>query len=123
MFWYLQAFRDYFNFKGRATRTAYWLFTLFNILATIAAAVVGMQLQSAVPVSAYILVSFIPALAVSIRRLHDIGNSGWWLLLALIPYLGGLILLLLMVQPSARGDNKWGPNPFGIGDPRDPEPV
>lgn len=123
MSWYFQGFRECFNFKGRSTRTAYWMFTLFNILAVIACAVIGMETQSAIPVSVYILVSFIPALAVSVRRLHDIGNSGWWLLLGLIPYLGGLILLLLMLQPSARGSNKWGANPFGIEDPRDAEPA
>lgn len=123
MNWYLQAFREYFNFKGRSTRTAYWMFTLFNLLAIIAMAVVGMQLQTAVPVTAYVLLTVIPAMAVCIRRLHDMGNSAWWVLLGFIPYLGGIILLLLMVQPSAPGSNQWGPNPSTLGEPNNAEPA
>ena len=56
----------------------------------------------------------IPSIAVVVRRLHDTGRSGWWYLIALVPFIGGLVLLVFCVQPSAPGPNRWGPNPIGL---------
>ena len=57
------------------------------------------------------LVHFIPSLAVTVRRLHDTGKSGWWLLIAFIPFIGAIVLLVFLVQDSHPGTNEWGPNP------------
>jgi uncharacterized membrane protein YhaH (DUF805 family) len=62
-------------------------------------------------VPAYALVVLLPAIAVGVRRLHDIGKSGWWIFIALVPLVGGLILLYFTVLDSQAGDNAYGPNP------------
>ena len=59
----------------------------------------------------YTLVVFVPSLALSVRRLHDIGKSGWWMLISLIPLVGPLIVLFFMVKDSQPGTNEYGPNP------------
>ncbi|HUF51616.1 MAG TPA: DUF805 domain-containing protein [Longimicrobiales bacterium] len=59
----------------------------------------------------YALAVLIPGIAVSVRRLHDTGRSGWWLLIGLIPLIGAIVLLVFMLSDSAAGDNQWGPNP------------
>lgn len=111
MEWYLEVFKKYAVFSGRSRRKEYWFFVLFNILASfslgIVDAVMGMGLLSGV----YALVVLIPGIAVSIRRLHDTGRSGWWLLIALVPVLGALALLFFMAQDSEPGPNQYGPNP------------
>ena len=96
---------NYANFSGRARRSEYWWWTLFTLLwAWIP--LVNLLL---------LLVFFIPSLAVAIRRLHDTGRSGWWILLGLIPVLGGLVLLVFYCIDSQEGANAWGLNPKGIG--------
>lgn len=112
---YLEAFRKYATFSGRARRSEYWYFYLFNFLAYIALGI----LTDAIPggealVGLYILASIIPSFAVSVRRLHDTGKSGLLLLIALIPFLGFLLLLIFLVEDSTPGENKYGPNPKGI---------
>ena len=62
----------------------------------------------------FFLATFIPSLAITVRRIHDIGLSGWFYLLILIPYIGGLIILVFTLVPSQKNDNKWGPVPEGI---------
>ena len=62
----------------------------------------------------YFLLTFLPFIALSVRRQHDIGLSGWLYLLILVPYIGGLILFVFALIPSQRHDNKWGPVPYGI---------
>jgi uncharacterized membrane protein YhaH (DUF805 family) len=118
MNWYLQALKKYAVFTGRARRKEYWFFVLFNIIISAALAIVdyftgtysatyGMGLLGCL----YTLGVLIPAIAVSVRRLHDTGRSGWWLLLALIPVIGGIVLLVFMVFDSDPGENKYGPSP------------
>ena len=63
----------------------------------------------------FALVSFIPSLAVTIRRLHDTNRSGWWLLISFIPLIGTIVLIVFLSQDSYPGTNAWGPNPKGIG--------
>ena len=112
MQWYLAVLKQYAVFTGRARRKEYWMFTLFNL---IAAAVLGFVDGVSGGFGAlgalYILAVFIPNLAVSVRRLHDSGRSGWWLLLGLIPLIGGFVLLFFMVQDSEEGENEFGENP------------
>jgi uncharacterized membrane protein YhaH (DUF805 family) len=63
----------------------------------------------------YGLVAFIPSLAVAVRRLHDTGKSGWWLLIVLAPFVGWIILIVFFIQDSQPFDNQYGPNPKRVG--------
>src|SRR5450755_2625663 len=116
--WYLQALNKYTVFTGRSRRKEYWFFVLFNILVSMALAVVdyftgtysasyGMGLLGGL----YALGVLLPAIAVTIRRLHDTDRSGWWILIVLVPIIGGIWLLVLMLFDSQPGDNKYGPSP------------
>lgn len=119
MEWFLKVVRDnYANFNGRARRKEYWMFTLFNFIFAAVAAILDNITGLAVEgigygaiYSIYALATFIPGLAVLVRRLHDVGKSGWMFLIALIPLIGSIWLLVLLVTDSKPGENKWGPNP------------
>jgi uncharacterized membrane protein YhaH (DUF805 family) len=129
MNWYMEVLRKYAVFDGRARRTEYWMFTLFNALvyvglvalAMIAVVLIGhggdngaaVMLVFA-PIWLYALAVIIPGFAVSIRRLHDTGRSGWFCLVAFIPFVGGIILLVFMCLDSQPGPNLYGPNPKGV---------
>ena len=95
-------FSNYANFSGRARRSEYWYFVLFSLIISL------------IPIVNLIvgLISIIPGIAVCVRRLHDIGKSGWWLLLCLIPIVN-LILLVWYCTDSQPGENQWGANPKG----------
>jgi uncharacterized membrane protein YhaH (DUF805 family) len=118
MNWYLGVLQKYAEFAGRARRKEYWNFVLFNFLITIGLGIVdailgtgsagkGVGILGAI----YGLGVLIPSLAVSVRRLHDIGRSGWWLLIGLVPLVGLIVLLVFAVQDSQEGSNAYGPNP------------
>ncbi|MES2558335.1 MAG: DUF805 domain-containing protein [Bacteroidota bacterium] len=118
MKWYLKGLRQYADFSGRARRMEYWMFTLFNILFITVAIILDNLLGLTVGVLPYglfyflyALAVFVPGLAVSVRRLHDIGKSGWMLLVALIPIAGAIWLLVLMLTDSNTGENQYGANP------------
>lgn len=120
MKWYLLAFRRFADFKGRSTRQEYWMFTLFNLLISLGLGVVagllgvGSEHSPADAISGlYTLIVLVPSLALSVRRLHDIGKSGWWMLLLLIPLIGALILLVFAIQQGEPGTNRYGPDPRG----------
>ncbi len=112
MEWYLKALRQYADFEGRARRKEYWMFTLFNLIFAILALVIdGLIGTGAILYFIYVLATLIPNLSVSVRRLHDVGKSGWMYLIALIPLVGFIWLLVLLVTDSEPGDNIYGPNP------------
>lgn len=117
MNWYLEVLKKYADFSGRARRKEYWFFTLFNIIFSLPLTLLDIWLGLADrsgwgPLGGiYTLAVFIPALAVLVRRLHDTGRSGWWFLIALVPCVGGIILLVYLVEDSHPGDNQYGPNP------------
>ena len=122
MEWYLKVMREnYAKFNGRARRKEYWMFTLFHTLLVIACAFTLALLVATGPYSltllvaimfiAVILAHVVPSLAISVRRLHDLGQSGWFLLLALIPYIGSLIIFVFSVIEGNKGTNKYGPDP------------
>lgn len=127
MDWYSMVWRKYAEFDGRSRRSEYWMFNLFNILAIFAlAALGGVGIAASpdyggvlfVPLGVYALAAVIPSLAVSVRRLHDSGKSGWLLLLfvvlGLIPIVGfitAVIQIVIMCQDSDPGPNQYGPNP------------
>lgn len=120
MNWYLKVLKQYADFRGRARRKEYWYFVLFNgIFALIA---MGLDNLLGITFSSfdlyygpiyllYGLALLIPNLAVSVRRLHDIGKSGWWILISIIPIIGAIWLIILFVTDSQPGANKWGENP------------
>ena len=121
MNWYLKCLKQYADFRGRARRKEYWMFTLFNIIFAIVAMLidnvvgtVSPELGYGVFYVLYVLAMFIPGLAVSVRRLHDVGKSGWMILIALIPLIGVIWLLVLMVTDSNPGENEYGQNPKDV---------
>lgn len=111
-------FSQYVGFSGRARRSEFWYFTLFDVIVSAVLStlgqVTGQQTIFAVISGIFALAILLPALAVSIRRLHDIGKSGWFVLLSLIPCVGSIILLIWHCKDSDPGDNQYGPNPKGM---------
>lgn len=106
--YFTDAFRKYADFKGRATRTAYWMYILFYFLIYIGLAMVeGMLFGLPILSGIFALIMLIPSLAYGARRLHDMGRSGWWQLLLLIPLIGPIVVLIFTVLPS-QGDNEYG---------------
>lgn len=111
--------QNYCNFNDRARRSEYWLFVLFNIIVEIILSAIGAilvydlknQIISFSLLSLYSLIIFIPGLALTIRRLHDTGKSGWYILVALIPIVGGIIVLYFLVQDSQQEQNEYGISP------------
>lgn len=94
-------FNKFASFEGRANRSEYWYWWLFTFLLNF------------VPFVGWIaaLVTLIPSISVAVRRLHDIGKSGWWYWLCLIPIIGWIALIILYCQSSEPGENEYGPNP------------
>lgn len=121
---------NYANFRGRARRKEYWGYYLFwtILLAIFSGIAIYFDVQTGslddygddVPIATigvvalFFLATFIPGLAMTIRRQHDIGLSGWFYLLVLVPYVGGLIIFVFTLIPSQKHDNKWGPVPYGV---------
>ena len=112
MDWYLKVLKNYAVFTGRARRKEYWMFVLFNIIFEIAALVLDYILGTYLVIfMLYCLAMIIPALAVLVRRLHDIGKSGGWFFISFIPLIGGIWLLVLMATAGNIGDNIYGADP------------
>lgn len=119
MEWYLTVLKKYTEFEGRARRSEYWYFFLFNLLISIVLAVVDalfFGLESfGIFGSIYSVAVLLPSLAVAVRRLHDTGRSGWNLLWAFLPIIGTIIIIVYLAQDSQPGTNKWGSNPKEAG--------
>ena len=112
MSWYLQVLKKYAVFSGRARRKEYWYFFLFNAIFSFVLGLIDNLVGTYNVLSGlYSLAVLLPSLGVSIRRLHDTGRSGWWLLIGLIPLIGTIILLIYMVSDSQAGTNEYGPSP------------
>ncbi|WP_227396005.1 DUF805 domain-containing protein [Jeotgalibacillus aurantiacus] len=111
MQWYLKVLKNYVTFSGRARRKEFWMFNLINFLIVLALSVVELVLEIPAFLSGiYSLAIILPSLAVTVRRLHDIGKSGWWILISLVPLVGAIILLVFECLDSVP-DNQYGPNP------------
>ena len=111
--WYLGVWQQFFVFNGRARRKEFWSFFLCHLIISIAltalSGLFGIGLLSAI----YSLAVFIPTVAVSVRRLHDIGYAGWWVLLGLIPF-GIFVLLIFLALEGQHSANQYGQNPRAI---------
>jgi len=112
MDWYLEVLKKYAVFSGRARRTEYWMFSLFNFIIAIVLGVLDRLISSIGVIGMlYSLAVFLPGIAVSVRRLHDTNRSGWWLFILLIPLIGWIIFLLYMAEDGNPGQNQYGANP------------
>ncbi len=117
MNYYLAVLKKYAVFSGRAQRAEYWYFVLFNLIIQIALTVVVGVLGEAVATIGsialliYGLAILLPAIGVTIRRLHDTNRSGWWLLIAFIPLIGIIVLIVFLATDSIVGENQYGKNP------------
>lgn len=112
MEWYLKVLKQYADFEGRARRKEYWMFVLINFLISTVLSIVDRMMGLTMGIGmVYSLFVLIPGISVGVRRLHDIGKSGWWMLLLLIPILGWIWLIVLYATDSQPGDNDFGPNP------------
>ena len=131
MNWYLKVLKQYADFSGRARRKEYWMFYLFHLIIVFLLVFLmafsggGFEAGSEpnfvviAILGIYVLATIIPTVAVTVRRLHDIGKSGWWYLINFIPYIGGFVLLIFACMDSNNGPNEWGENPKGLGNASD----
>jgi uncharacterized membrane protein YhaH (DUF805 family) len=116
MQWYLAALKNYVGFTGRARRTEFWMFALVNFIVLLVLYVLILATKSgifAVLLWLYDLAVLLPGLAVQVRRLHDTNKSGWWILIGLVPFVGGIVLLVFDCLPGDQGPNQYGPDPKG----------
>ena len=132
MNWYLEVLKKYAVFDGRARRKEYWFFQLFNILISMALGFIDVLTGFLDPETdlgslsggnyigclgvfsgIYALGVMIPGMAVSVRRLHDTGRNGWWILINLVPLLGTFVFIYFMVLDSNPERNEYGPSPKG----------
>ncbi len=113
---YLEALKKYATFSGRAQRSEYWYFVLFNVIISLVAGAIDAMIGEANIISTiYMLAVLIPSLAVTVRRLHDTDRSGWWTLISLVPLVGFIVLIVFCAQDSDAGTNRFGPNPKAAG--------
>jgi uncharacterized membrane protein YhaH (DUF805 family) len=120
--WYIEALKKYAVFAGRSRRKEYWYFVLFNVIVSLVLSAVDALLGTFSSASnggllsgIYGLAIIIPSIAVSVRRLHDIDRSGWWVLISLVPVIGTIVLLVFAVLEGTPGENRFGPNPKASG--------
>lgn len=114
MNWYLGVLKKYAEFTGRARRTEYWMFALFNLIISIVLGVIDGVVGSGhigILGLIYTLAVLLPSIAVTTRRLHDINRSGWWQLIVFVPIIGIIVLLVFMLLDSTPGQNEYGPSP------------
>lgn len=117
MKWFILAFKKAFDFSTRLRRKEYWMFTLVSLILSFVLGLIdgfaGLEIAEGVGILGmlYGLLILIPGLALGVRRLHDIGKSGWWLLIILIPIVGAIIILIFAILDSETQSNEYGENP------------
>ena len=124
MEWMMMPLQRYADFSGRSRRKEYWMFFLFVIIVALVLGIIegvlgltGMIGPYGPLTALFLLGIIIPGIAVQVRRFHDQDKTGWFVLLGLIPIVGGLIVLVFMCLEGTRGPNQYGPDPKGAGDP------
>jgi len=109
---------NYANFSGRACRSELWFWILFQLLAIIVSSIVSGILAAIIGNAGWIIYGIViiglilPTLAVEIRRLHDLDKSGWWFFITLVPFVGGIILIIFFCTEGTPGPNRFGSNPL-----------
>nr|WP_299384903.1 DUF805 domain-containing protein [Allomuricauda sp.] len=116
MNWYLKVLSQYADFKGRARRKEFWMFELFNTIFMVAFITLDIALELVdtgigILYPIYLFGTIVPALAVTVRRLHDIGKTWTWIFIGLVPVIGGIWLLILLTKDSEKAENSFGANP------------
>ncbi|MEV0639527.1 DUF805 domain-containing protein [Streptomyces sp. NPDC050619] len=114
MNWFIEALKKYAVFSGRSRRKEYWMYALFVgiIYAVLIGIALGTQVSALLALAGIFYAAIlVPSLAVSVRRLHDTGHSGWWLLFGIVPLAGPITLLVFQCMDGEPGVNKYGPNP------------
>jgi uncharacterized membrane protein YhaH (DUF805 family) len=104
MNYYLKVLQNYANFNGRARRKEYWMFVLFNFIASFILGFIGGLLEFPLLANLYSLAVLLPSIAVAVRRMHDVGKSGWYVLIPIYNF-------ILCVTEGNNGENEYGPDP------------
>ena len=124
MFWYLEVLKKYAVFAGRARRREYWFFALINGVISILLSLIDSSFGSfdadeglGALSGIYTIAVLLPGVSVGVRRLHDTGKSGWWMLICLVPIAGAIALLVFLVKDGEPGENEYGPDPKAEVDP------
>lgn len=109
---YLAVWKKYVDFKGRAGRSEFWIFTLVNVVIMILLTAVNNRPEEPnLIMGLFALAIILPSFAVTARRMHDIDRSGWWQLVSLIPMVGGIALLVMCALKGVPGANRFGEPP------------
>jgi len=117
MYWFIKVMKQAFDFSSRARRTEYWVFILFTFIISFVLAITeaffGLEVTEDIgPLTGiFYLIILLPSISLTVRRLHDIGRSGWWILIGLIPVIGNITLFVFSLLDSQQGTNNYGPNP------------
>lgn len=110
--YYTDVLKKYADFSGRARRQEYWMFFLFNAAAAIILIILDLVLGTyPLLYGLYALAVFLPNLGVTVRRLHDTGKSGWWILIGIIPVIGFIWMIVLLATAGQQAPNQYGPDP------------
>jgi uncharacterized membrane protein YhaH (DUF805 family) len=105
-------FSNYVKFSGRAVRSEYWFWFLFYCVGLLVAEIIDAVLGITVVVILFWLATVLPTLAITIRRLHDLDRTGWWIFLGLVPIVGAIILIIWYCSRGTQGPNRFGPDPL-----------
>jgi len=123
MDWFIKCLKKYADFNGRARRKEYWMFFLFYVIFAFVLSLIDNFIgwgfaegTFGILYLIFALGTFLPYLAVLVRRLHDIGRSGWWYFIILIPIAGVIWLIVLLATDGEPGENQYGPNLKEVGE-------
>jgi len=126
-------FSQFATFAGRAQRSEYWYWALFQVLVMVGWMLVGgfifssggsdLPVMGMAAMMVFLIATIIPTIAVAVRRMHDMDRAGWWVLVGLAPYIGGLVLFVWFMFPGTQGSNRFGPDPLGGYDDDSDEPA
>ena len=114
LFYFTKCLKNYTNFAGRARRKEFWMFVVVNAAISFILGIIGGIISSwagNIISFIYALAVLIPSIAVGVRRLHDIGKSGWFYFLCLVPIVGAIILIVWACKPGDTGENEYGSDP------------
>jgi uncharacterized membrane protein YhaH (DUF805 family) len=116
MRWFVKCLQNYVTFSGRARRKEFWMFYLFyTIFGLVICFIQGLAgMEDPMLLGIYVLAMCLPAISVLVRRLHDIDKSGWWVWIAYVPVVGGIILLVFECMEGTKGTNRFGPDPKAV---------